>query len=82
VSLVLEKTIEMVESAILTEKLIQYGNRYRRSYNHVDVELKRAESYFRSYNFVEAVEVAASAVESVDPGVTTRFTVDLEAHIS
>ena len=82
VSLVLDKTIEMAESAILTEKLIQYGNRFRRSYNHVDAELKRAEAYFRSYNFVEAVEVAASAVESVDPGVTKRFTVELESHIS
>jgi septation ring formation regulator len=82
VSLVLDKTNEMVESAILTERLIQYGNRFRRSYPQLDEDLTRAEAYFRSYNFVEAVEVAASAVESVDPGITKRFTVELEAHIS
>lgn len=82
VSLVLDKTNEMVESAILTEKLIQYGNRFRRNYPQLDGDLTRAEAYFRSYNFVEAVEVAASALESVDPGITKRFTVELEAHIS
>lgn len=82
VSLVYEKTIEMIESAILTEKLIQYGNRYRRKYPYLDEELKRAEDFFRSYNYVESVEVAASAIERVDPSITKKFQVEVEAYIS
>ncbi len=82
VGLVYDKTSEMVESAILTEKLIQYGNRYRRHYPKLDEELRRSEDYFRTYNYVEAVEIVANAIETVDPNALKQFQVELEQHIS
>jgi len=76
--LVKEKTDEMVESAILTEQLIQYGNRYRSQNPELDEALRKAESYFRSYNYSEAVELAALAIYKIDPSVIKRFKVEIE----
>ncbi|MGV3488664.1 MAG: septation ring formation regulator EzrA [Tuberibacillus sp.] len=78
IALVNEKTDEMVESAILTEQLIQYGNRYRSRYPELDAALREAEKYFRSYNYSEAVEMAAAAIYKIDPGVIKRFKVEIE----
>lgn len=78
ITLVNDKTDEMVESAILTEQLIQYGNRYRSRYPQLDEALREAESYFRSYNYNEAVELAAAAIYRIDPNVVKRFKVEVE----
>jgi septation ring formation regulator len=78
ISRVLDKTDELVESAILTEQLIQYGNRYRSRYPQLDEALQEAESYFRSYNYSEAVELAAAAIYRIDPNVVKRFKVEIE----
>jgi septation ring formation regulator len=78
VRLVYEKTDEMVESAILTEQLIQYGNRYRSRDPELHQALLQAEDYFRSYNYAEAVEIAAAAIYRIDPSVVKRFKVEVE----
>jgi len=75
---VLEKTDEMVESAILTEQLIQYGNRYRSQYPVINEELQRAEEAFRVYNYSEAIEIAASAIGRVDKSIIKKFQVEVE----
>ncbi|GGE52188.1 septation ring formation regulator EzrA [Pullulanibacillus camelliae] len=76
--MVLDKADEMVESAILTEQLIQYGNRYRSQDPVINDELNRAEDAFRSYNYSEAVEIAASAIYKVDKSVIKKFKVEVE----
>ncbi len=68
----------MVESAILTEQLIQYGNRYRSRDPELHQALLQAEDYFRSYNYAEAVEIAAAAIYRIDPSVVKRFKVEVE----
>ncbi|MEK4885670.1 septation ring formation regulator EzrA [Bacillus sp. FSL W8-0223] len=62
-----QKTDELIEQVFLAEKVIQYGNRYRSQYPNVREKLIEAEKAFRNYEFSEALEQAAAAVEKVDP---------------
>jgi len=78
VQVVLDKTDEMVESAILTEQLIQYGNRYRSQDSVINDELQRAEEAFRGYNYNEAIEIATSAIFRVDKSIIKKFQVEVE----
>ncbi|KYD10764.1 septation ring formation regulator EzrA [Heyndrickxia sporothermodurans] len=63
-----DKTIELVETVVLVEKVIQYGNRYRARNPKVAEGLRQAEEYFRNYDYHLALEEAATAVEEVEPG--------------
>jgi septation ring formation regulator len=68
-----DNTKEIVEDALLVEKVIQYGNRYRSSNNRIESELLEAESLFRNYKYRQALEVAAKAIHSIDPEAIRRF---------
>ncbi|MDQ0215017.1 septation ring formation regulator [Oikeobacillus pervagus] len=61
-----EKTIELIEQVLMAEKIIQYGNRYRSTNSYVSDRLNEAEAYFRNYEFRQALEQAATAIEKVD----------------
>lgn len=64
-----EVTKKLVEDAILTERLIQFGNRYRGKYRSMDELLQKAEDHFRRYEYDEALSTAEAAIEKVDPEV-------------
>ncbi|WP_044736804.1 septation ring formation regulator EzrA [Geobacillus kaustophilus] len=67
-----ERTVGMIEQAMLAERTIQYGNRYRRRYPSVRKRLEEAESLFRHYDYEEALREAVAAVEEVEPGAFDR----------
>ncbi|PAQ16575.1 septation ring formation regulator EzrA [Bacillaceae bacterium SAOS 7] len=62
-----KKTEEMIEQAELAEKIIQYGNRYKRSHPAISSQLNQAELAFRNYDYRAALEEAATAIDKVDP---------------
>ncbi|MCE4051161.1 MULTISPECIES: septation ring formation regulator EzrA [Bacillaceae] len=66
-------TEELVETVLLAEKVIQYGNRYRRKYPKAEKSLAEAEMLFRKYRYKEALEQAAAAVEEIEPGSMKRM---------
>jgi len=68
VSRVHEATENLTEQVHLAEKVIQYGNRYRRQHPSVAAALSDAEKKFRNYQYEDALEQAATAIEQVDPG--------------
>ncbi|MGM9988735.1 MAG: septation ring formation regulator EzrA [Bacillaceae bacterium] len=70
---VYEEAITMVEHMYLVEQVIQYGNRYRSNNNRVAAALYKAEKLFREYEYSAALEEAAAAIDSVDPGAITRL---------
>ncbi|HEX7064801.1 MAG TPA: septation ring formation regulator EzrA [Bacillales bacterium] len=74
----LERTKKMIEDADLAERLIQYGNRYRSRYQAVQVKLSAAEASFRNYHYEEALELAAEAVQQVEPDILRKFEVSFE----
>jgi septation ring formation regulator len=66
-------TAETVENVKLAERVIQYGNRYRSSHPSVDKGLKEAEESFRNYDYRQALEQAAAAIEEVEPGALKKI---------
>ncbi|WAA11697.1 septation ring formation regulator EzrA [Fervidibacillus halotolerans] len=64
---------EMVENVFFIEKIIQYGNRYRSQHPEIHKQLLSAEDAFRRYDYGQALEEAASAVESVEPGALKKI---------
>ncbi|EOD9731840.1 septation ring formation regulator EzrA [Staphylococcus aureus] len=61
---------DVLVNAVYAEKLIQYGNRYRKDYSNVDKSLNEAERLFKNNRYKRAIEIAEQALESVEPGVT------------
>src|SRR5690606_29653096 len=71
----LKLTEEMIETSLLSEKLIQYGNRYRSLDPVLDKSLKEAEMAFRRYDYATALEIAARAIEPIDPDALKQIQV-------
>ncbi|MGM9944784.1 MAG: septation ring formation regulator EzrA [Lysinibacillus sp.] len=68
-----EKAQEMVENVKYIERIIQYGNRYRASNPQVHELLLEAEEAFHQFRYIKALEDAATAVESAEPGSIKRI---------
>lgn len=64
---------DVLVNAVYAEKLIQYGNRYRKDYRNVDKSLNEAERLFKNNRYKRAIEIAEQALESVEPGVTKHI---------
>lgn len=68
-----KKVEEMIENVYFIEKVIQYGNRYRKKYPQIHKRLDIAEEAFRRYDYTSALEEAAAAVEAVEPGAIKKI---------
>ena len=55
------------------ERLIQYGNRYRKDHHSVDKSLNEAERLFKNNRYKRSIEVSEQALESVEPGITKHI---------
>ncbi|MBO8575791.1 septation ring formation regulator EzrA [Staphylococcus aureus] len=64
---------DVLVNAVYAEKLIQYGNRYRKDYSNVDKSLNEAERLFKNNRYKRAIEIAEQSLESVEPGVTKHI---------
>lgn len=73
-----ETTNELVETVMLVERVIQYGNRYRSRYASIEDALNEAEISFRNFDYQTALEQAATSVEEVEPGALKRIEAILE----
>lgn len=67
------KTGDLIENVLLSEKIIQYGNRYRSKYSSVRDGLQSAEESFRQYDYRKALEEAATTIEKVEPGALKKI---------
>src|SRR5690625_121743 len=66
--------IEMtIEQAYLTERVIQYANRYRSQQPILAAKLSESERLFREFDYELALEEAAKAIEEVEPGALKRI---------
>ncbi|MED3790872.1 septation ring formation regulator EzrA [Niallia alba] len=73
VKVLVNATIELVETVYLAERIIQYGNRYRRKSQKVHQGLLEAEAHFRNYRYKEALQYAAATIEEIEPGSTNKI---------
>lgn len=69
---------DILDHAYLAENIIQYGNRYRSKHAFVHESLIEAEQLFRNYEYKNALEEAATALEKVEPGVLKKIEQILE----
>lgn len=72
----------MIEQVYLTEKVIQYGNKYRRRNGTLAEQLKEAEDHFRNYEYTKSLDKAAAALEQVEPGSLSKLQSMLEEQTS
>lgn len=70
---IVNTTNEMIETVMLVEQVIQYGNRYRSKYPSIAKGLQEAEYSFRNYDYKSALEQAATAIEEVDPSAMKKI---------
>ncbi|HLQ72179.1 MAG TPA: septation ring formation regulator EzrA [Bacillota bacterium] len=68
-----EQTNRMLEQAYLTERVIQYANRYRSNFPELAANLRESERLFRSCEYELALEKAAESVEEIEPGALKRL---------
>ncbi|MFC6171786.1 septation ring formation regulator EzrA [Loigolactobacillus jiayinensis] len=64
-----EESNDMIDSALLTEQLLQFANRYRHS--HADVAQASDEAlrlFNSSYDYKQAAETIATVLEQIEPG--------------
>ncbi|HJE02037.1 MAG TPA: septation ring formation regulator EzrA [Staphylococcus auricularis] len=73
-----EEATDVLVNAAYAEKLIQYGNRYRKDYSSIDKSLNEAERLFKNNRYKRSIEIAEQALEDVEPGVTK----DIEAQVT
>src|SRR5699024_2040774 len=68
IELLLDKTEEIVDTALLTEYMTQYANRYRQSTPQIASATQKSFKLFnQEHNYREALETISTALEEVEP---------------
>ena len=69
VELLIDKTEEIVDSALLTEYMMQYANRYRNDHPQIGEAILESNDLFnKEFQYKESLEVISTALEVVEPG--------------
>lgn len=66
------KTNDMIKAADLAEKMIVYGNRFRSSYEEIDIALKKAEELFMRGNYQESFDISSKSISFIDKNVIDK----------
>ncbi len=66
-------TNEMIKTAILAEKSIVYGNRYKPYYDEVEEGLDEAEEYFYKGEYKKSLDTVLKTCSLVDENIYTRL---------
>ena len=67
------KTNDMIKIASMSEKNIIYGNRYRSSYEEIDIALTKAEELFKRGKYKESLDLSMKSLSFIDKNVTEKF---------
>lgn len=69
-----KKTQDLVNSAALTEQMMQYANRYRHTHENIRVSMERSLTLFsKDYRYQDALDEIGTALERVEPGAFRRI---------
>lgn len=67
------KTNDMIKNVNLAENLITYGNRYRSSYEEIDIALAKAEELFRRGKYKDSYDLSIKSLSFIDKSIEERF---------
>ncbi|MGX7059389.1 septation ring formation regulator EzrA [Vagococcus humatus] len=69
-----QKTNELVDSAALTEQMLQYANRYRHSHQEIEEAINQSLYLFsKEYRYKDALDEIGATLEKVEPGAFKRI---------
>ena len=63
------KTNDMIKVVDMAEKMIVYGNRYRSSYEEIDIALTKAEELFRRGKYKESLDLSTKSISFIDKSI-------------
>lgn len=66
-------TNEMIKNALMAEKIIVYGNRYKSHIPAIEQGLNNAELLFKKGNYKTSLETSVNSIDLVEPGIYTRI---------
>ena len=67
------KTNDMIKTVNLSEEMIVYGNRYRSSYEEIDIALNKAEELFRRGKYKESLDLSTKSLSFIDKNIAERL---------
>ncbi len=67
------KTNDMIKLVDMAERMIVYGNRYRSSYEEIDIALNKAEELFRRGKYKESLDISSKSLSFIDKNVMDRL---------
>lgn len=67
------KTNDMIKIASMSEKIIIYGNRYRSSYEEIDITLNKAEELFKRGKYKESLDLSVKSLSFIDKNIAEKF---------
>lgn len=68
-----DEATDVLVNAVYAEKLIEYGNRYRKDSSNIDKSLNEAERLFKNNRYKRSIEISEQALESVESGITKQI---------
>ena len=67
------KTNDMIKTASNSERIIIYGNRYRSSYEEIDIALTKAEELFKRGKYKESLDLSIKSLSFIDKNIIEKF---------
>ncbi|EQA5963010.1 septation ring formation regulator EzrA [Staphylococcus pseudintermedius] len=64
---------DVLINAVYAERLIQYGNRYRKDNHDLDKSLNEAEHLFKNNRYKRSSEISEQALEQLEPGIAQHI---------
>lgn len=70
------KTNDMLKEALMVEKVIVYGNRYRSSYKEIDKSLGDAEVLFKKGQYKQSLNVSINSIQMIERNIKEKFALE------
>lgn len=70
------KTNDMLKEALMAEKVIVYGNRYRSSYKEIDKSLGDAEVLFKKGQYKQSLNVSINSIQMIERNIKEKFALE------
>ena len=67
------KTNDMIKIASSCEKVIVYGNRYRSTYEEIDIALTKAEELFKRGKYKESLDLSLKSLSFIDKNISEKI---------
>lgn len=67
------KTNDMIKSVSMAEDIIVYGNRYRSSYEEIDIALTKAEELFNRGKYKDSFDISFKSLSFIDKNIEQKF---------